>query len=138
MLKCMAPADREKYNTRYSAPHPDTPDDTHPPMKTDRLERDEQRSFANWILLQRSKGRKLPYTWSATHKASTNKQGQPDFGVGTWRGWVWLEFKRDYSSPISPEQKEFIADCEARGVPCHIVYTAAKAIEWINHYDRLL
>jgi len=134
----MSPADREKYDSKFAGPHPDSQEDTHPPMKTDRLERDEQRHFANWLLLQRSNGRKLPFTWAATHKPSTNRLGTPDFGIGTWSGWVFLEFKRDYSSPISAEQQEFISDCEARGIPAHIVYTAAKAIEWINYYDRLL
>lgn len=132
-IHLMDPVDQKRYEQRL-----EPGGEPVPPMKTDKLERNEQKQFAQWLNLQRDKGRRLPYYWSNMHRATGAKPGIPDFGVGTWQGWVWIEFKRDYSAPISDEQKDFLADCQARGIPGYIVYSADEAIKLVNHHDQLL
>jgi hypothetical protein len=128
----MDPADQQRYQERATSQGEPVP-----PPKTDKREKDEQRQFANWILLQRSKGRKLPFCWHATHKASTASPGTPDFWVGTWGGGIWLEFKRDWSTKLSEDQQAFFDDCKARGVECYVVYSAQEAIKIVNEKDEL-
>lgn len=128
----MDPADQQRYSERAGAR------EVVPPPKTDKLERTEQRQFANWLLLQRSSGRKIPFTWHATHKPSTASTGTLDFWVGTWQGGIWIEFKRDYSCKLTDEQQEFWDDCVGRGIECALVYSAHEAIKIVNEKDCLL
>jgi hypothetical protein len=58
------------------------------------------------LLLQNSKGRKIPFVWHAT--------GTPDFWAGVNRHGMWIEFKRGYSRHLTREQKEFRLSCEAQ------------------------
>src|SRR4029077_13483510 len=83
-----------------------------------RLERDEQRLFANWCLLHA-----LPFCWHATHKPSTATTGVFDFWVGKDTRSAWLEFK---SLPVrlSKEQLEFGQRLDAQGLEWHIVHSA--------------
>jgi hypothetical protein len=101
------------------------------PPKTDRAERDEQKQFANWLLLH-----ELPFCWHATHKRTTANLGVPDFWVGCWSGGVWIEFKR-WRSALSPEQEKFWNACVLRGIPIFLVYTAQDAIAITKKYDTL-
>ena len=131
IIHLMDKEDQERYDQRAQG------QEAVPPPKTDRLERDQQKQFANWLLLQRSKGRKLPFVWHAMHKPSTASPGCPDFGVGCWQGWLWIEFKRDYSCTLSGEQQEFFNDCKDRGIDCYLVYSADEAIKVVNERDAL-
>jgi hypothetical protein len=36
---------------------------------------------------------------------------------------------------VSPDQQEFVADCEQRGLLCRNVYSAREAIRVIEEYD---
>jgi hypothetical protein len=128
----MDPADQARYDQRARAR------EVVPPPKTDRRERDEQRQLANWLLLQRSKGRNIPFCWHALHKPSTATPGTLDFWVGTWTGGIWIEFKRDHSSKLSYDQQQFWDNCVGRGIECYLVYSALEAINIVNEKDRLL
>jgi hypothetical protein len=69
---------------RYGALPVTTPCTSHPQSlpKTGTAERKEQASFANWLLLQNSKGRKIPFSWHPTNARSKATPGTPDFFVG--------------------------------------------------------
>jgi hypothetical protein len=128
ILKWMTPADQRTYGPGI---HP--ADDPHPPLKTDKLEREEQRQFASYCLLH-----DLPFSWHATNARSKATPGTPDFWTGVNRFSLWIEFKRDYSCKLSPEQEEFKAKLEAQGMRLYIVYSALEAIELVNYFDRVL
>jgi hypothetical protein len=102
--------------------------DRHPSRKSNSDERQEQGDFASWLLLQNSNGRKIPFVWHATHKPSKATPGTPDFWVGINGRGIWIEFKRDASCKLSPEQDEFRFGCEAQAIEWHVVYSAAEAI----------
>jgi hypothetical protein len=108
-----------------------------PPPKRDSPERKEQADFANWLLLQNSKGRAIPFSWHATHTRSKASPGTPDFWVGVNRRGIWIEMKRDYSCDLTPEQEEFRQRCEAQGIEMRVVYSCGEAIQLIEDADRL-
>jgi hypothetical protein len=121
------PEDRVRYGgavpaTALRASHPQ------PLPRGGTAERKEQAGFADWLLLQNSQGRKIPFCWHATHTRSKATPGTPDFWVGINRHAMWIEFKRDSSCRLSPEQEEFRACCEVQGIEWHLVYSAAEAI----------
>jgi hypothetical protein len=121
----MSPEDRAHYGV---VPNTAPLLDSHPSPKTDSTERKEQASFANWLLLQNSNGRKIPFCWHATNACSKATPGTPDFWVGVNRRSLWLEFKRDPSCKLTPEQEEFRDCCVCQGIEWHLVYGAAEAI----------
>jgi hypothetical protein len=92
-------------------------------------ERREQGDFANWLLLQNSQGRKMPFVWHATHRASRATPGTADFWAGVNGRSLWIEFKRDQSCRLTPEQDEFRLACEAQRIEWRVVYSADEAIE---------
>jgi hypothetical protein len=116
----------------------DAQPDSHPPPKTGTAERKEQASFANWLLLQNSKGRLIPFVWHSTHTRSRATPGTPDFWVGINRRSIWFEFKRDYSSTLSPEQDAFRLCCVAQQIEWYVVYSAHEAIKFVEDADAIL
>jgi hypothetical protein len=108
----------------------------HPPAKRDSPERKEQADFANWLLLQNSKDRKIPFSWHATHTRSKASPGTPDFWVGINGRSLWIEFKRDYGEDLSPYQEEFRQCCEAQRCEMHVVYSCGEAIELVENASR--
>lgn len=124
-----------KYRNNSTAPDPKL--EVHPESKRDSPERKEQADFANWLLLQNSKGRRIPFSWHSTHTRSKASPGTPDFWVGiNWRS-MWIEFKRDYGCDLSPEQEEFRQRCEAQCIEMHVVYSCGEAIRLIEDADKL-
>jgi hypothetical protein len=111
---------------------PDPTLDPHPPPKRNTAERKEQAQFANWLLLQNSNGKLIPWCWHATHKPSTASPGVPDFWVGVNARGLWIEFKRDYSCKLSEEQEEFRQKCEAQQIEMRVVYSAFEAIQLVQ------
>jgi hypothetical protein len=106
-----------------------------PRKRRDADERREQGDFANWLLLQNSKRgptEKIPFVWHATHRPSKASVGTPDFWIGIRGRGIWIEFKRDASCELTPEQEEFRLNCAAQRVEHHVVYSAAKAIELLQ------
>src|ERR1700747_2117469 len=87
-----------------------------------RLERDEQRLFANWCLLNG-----LAFCWHATHKPSTATTGVFDFWVGKDRRSAWIEFKQ-LPVRLSKEQLEFGDRLSVHQLEWHIVHSAQEAI----------
>jgi hypothetical protein len=98
-------------------------------LRRPRLERDEQRLFANWCLLHA-----LPFCWHATHKPSTATRGVFDFWVGKDSRSAWLEFK---SLPVrlSKEQLEFGDALSAHKLEWHIVHSAQEAIAIVKGWS---
>lgn len=120
---------RALYAKDSTAPDPKL--EVHPPAKRSTAERKEQGQFANWLLLQNSEGKMIPWCWHATHKPSTASPGVPDFWVGVAHG-IWLEFKRDYTCDLSDEQELFRQRCEAQGIEMRVVYSAHEAIQLVQ------
>jgi len=75
--------------------------DTGKSRKRDADERREQGEFANWLLLQNSQGRKIPFVWHATHTRSKATPGTPDFWVGINGRSLWIEFNSLVVLPLN-------------------------------------
>jgi hypothetical protein len=100
--------------------------------KRDADERREQGDFANWLLLQNSNGRKIPFCWHATYARSKATPGTPDFYVGINGRSIWIEFKKDQTCRLTDEQEQFRLACEAQTIEWHLVYSAQQAIEIVQ------
>lgn len=111
---------------------PDPALDVHPPPKGSSAERKEQGQFANWLLFQNGEGRDIPYCWHATHTSSKATPGTPDFWVGVNGHSMWIEFKRDYTCKLSPEQELFRQRCERQHIEMYVVYSAFEAIKLVQ------
>ena len=93
-----------------------------------KLEREEQKTFRNWLLLQKSEGR-LTFGWSRTDKRTTRELGELDFRVYAPNGLtLHLEFKSARAKP-SAEQADEIDTLDRLGHQVYIVATAQEAIE---------
>jgi hypothetical protein len=128
IVALMSPEDQRKYGPGI---HP--VDDPHPPLKTDRAEKEEQRQFANYCLLH-----ELPFSWHATNARSRATPGTPDFWVGCNRVGAWIEFKRDPTCKLSEEQEEFGRKLERQGLKLYVVYSAAEAIALLQFFDQVI
>lgn len=124
MIRLMGPEDQRTYGPGI---HPE--DDSHPQSKTDQLERKEQASFANWLLLKNLKAR----VWHKTNASSTATPGCPDFIVPVNGTTLWIEFKRP-GFWLSDVQEEFKAALEEQGVRYYICYSALEAIELTRYF----
>lgn len=116
----MSPENQAKYGPGI---HPDYETDPHPPPKTDVLERDEQRSFASWCMLNQ-----LPVVWHSTAHRSKASLGCPDFVLGVKGTTLWIEFKRT-DGKLSIVQEDFRDRLTAQGITLYVCYTAMEAIE---------
>jgi hypothetical protein len=126
----MDPADQAYYQPGV---HPPYEEDHHPPQKSDKLERDEQRSFANYCLLH-----DYPLVWHGTHKATTANVGVPDFLLWVNRTSLAIEFKR-VGAKLSPDQELWRKRFEAQqGGIYFVVYSHPEAIQLVKKYDRLI
>jgi hypothetical protein len=124
LLRLMSASDQAKYGPGL---HP--VDDPHPPPKTDKAEREEQKHFANWLLLNNLMP---PAIWHATHKPTKATLGTPDFVVPVNRLTLFIEFKRDYTCLLSPDQKAFGAALETQGHTLYVCYSAEEAIQLVK------
>jgi hypothetical protein len=100
--------------------------------KRDASEKKEQGEFASWLSLQRSKGRKIPFVWHATHTRSKATPGCPDFWVGVAGRGIWFEFKRDDTCKLTTEQEEFRSACAAQHIEHYVVYSSQQAIDVVE------
>lgn len=94
------------------------------------LERNEQRIFANWCLLNG-----LPFCWHATHKPSTASRGVSDFWVGKDSRSAWFEFK-SASGGLTEDQVFFAQKLEAHAIEFHVVRSAAEAIAIVKGWSK--
>jgi hypothetical protein len=129
LIKLMDPADQAFYQPGV---HPKYEDDHHPPPKTDKLEREEQRQFANYCLLHG-----YSMIWHSTHKRSTGTVGAPDFSIWVNRKSLCIEFKRPGCN-LSPDQEAWRATHEGQGCVYYVVYSALEAIQLCTEADRLI
>jgi hypothetical protein len=137
LFRLMSPEDQVRYGAVPDTV-PVTRLDHRPSLKTSTAERKEQGTFASWLLLQNSKGRKIPFSWHATHTRSKATLGTPDFWLGINGRSMWVEFKRDSSCKLSPEQEEFRLACEAQHVEHYVVCSAHEAIQIVQKADALI
>jgi hypothetical protein len=126
----MSPQDQAFYGGQPGI-HPAYADDSHPPPKTDRLEREDQREFANWCLL---KG--YAFVWHGTHKRSTANLGCPDFIVALNRVTLWIEFKRP-GEDLSEDQQKFRDRLGRQRITLYLVFSAHEAIVLTEKFDRV-
>jgi hypothetical protein len=112
--------------------HPKYEEDHHPPPKTDKHEKEEQRSFMNYCLLHG-----YPAVWHAMHKPSTATPGTPDFVVPVNRKVLFIEFK-NVGASLSKIQEEYRAKLEAQGHVLYVVHSHAEAIQLCKEADRLI
>jgi hypothetical protein len=144
LFRLMSPEDQARYgavsDTAAVVPDivPVTRLDHRPSPKTGTAEKKEQGTFASWLLLQNSKGRKIPFSWHATNSRSKATPGTPDFWLGINGCSMWIEFKREHSCRLSPEQEEFRLACEVQRVEHYVVYSAHEAIETVEKADALI
>lgn len=123
----MSPEDQAKYAPEV---RPSFEDDPHPPPVTDKLEREEQRQFANWCLL---KG--YATVWHSTAHRSKASIGCPDFLIGVNRVTLWIEFKRA-PNKLSEDQRMFKETLEDQGIPYYIVYSSGEAITLVEQFAK--
>jgi VRR-NUC domain len=133
IAKLMSAEDQKRFGFVDPGIHPPYAEDHHAPVQTGRLEREEQRQFANWLLLNGYKAR----VWHATHKATTANPGVCDFIVPIWGGTLWIEFKLP-GAKLSEAQEEFRAGLEAKGHQLYVCYSAGEAIALVKQKDQLL
>jgi hypothetical protein len=92
------------------------------------------------LLQQNSKGRKIPFCWHSTSARSRATPGVSDFWLGINGRSMWLEFKRDPSCELTPEQELFREYCAYQGIEWHRVHSAAEAIckslQWDQETQR--
>jgi hypothetical protein len=112
--------------------HPPFAQDHHPAPKTDKLEREEQRQYANWLLLHGLKS----FVWHKTNVPSTASPGTPDFIVPVCGVTLWVEFKRA-GYGLSEDQESFKAGLEEQNVRYYVVYSCAEAIELTRYHMPL-
>jgi hypothetical protein len=129
LIKLMDPADQAFYQPGV---HPPYEEDHHPPPKTDKLEREEQRQFANYCLLHG-----YSMIWHSTHKRSTGTVGAPDFSIWVNRKSLCIEFKRP-GGKLSPDQEAWRRTHEGQGCVYYVVYSALEAIQLCNEANRLI
>jgi hypothetical protein len=136
LLKLMSDADRIRYggqtNTVIAALEPRVdlpPEDAargRASSKTDKLEREEQRQFASWLMLH-----DLPLVWHRTDKRTGCNVGCPDFILGSRGKTYWIEFKRP-GFKLGPDQEKFRQRLEAQGIRLYVCYNAAEAIQLVQ------
>jgi hypothetical protein len=132
VLRLMDPKDQANLGFQDPGIHPPYQEDHHAPVNTGTLERDEQRHFANWLLLNGYKAK----VWHATHKATTANPGVCDFIVPIWGDTLWIEFKLP-GAKLSEDQEEFRVGLEAKGHQLHVCYSAGEAIALVKQKDQL-
>lgn len=123
MVHLMSPEDQARYSPE---PRPSFEEDPHPPVVTDKLEREEQRLFASDCL---RKG--YAVVWHSTAHRSKASLGCPDFVVGIKGVTLWIEFKRA-PNKLSEDQRKFKAVLEAQAIPYYLVYSAEEAIALVQ------
>ena len=95
---------------------------------TQRLEREEQRLFCQWLNLHESLG-ELTYDWSRTDKRTTRRLGAPDFVVYLPKALtLFLEFKAE-GAKLTLEQQKQAAILDKLGFVVRVVRSAQEAIE---------
>jgi hypothetical protein len=127
LLPLMSSEDQARFSG-VTQTAPDVRDAATPSPKSSVAERKEQGTFASWLLLQNSKGHKIPFCWHATHKPSKATPGTPGFWVGINGRGIWIEFKRDHSCHLTQEQEEFRLACVAQHIEHYVVYSADEAM----------
>ena len=140
LYRLMSPEDQERFGINPSLWQSSAPDpklDPHPPVKSGGSEKEQQKSFANWLTEKNQKGAKIPWFWHAMHKATKATPGTPDFWVGINSRSVFFEFKRDYSCELTPPQETFRLYCEAQNIEHYVVYSAFAAIKIVEDADAL-
>jgi hypothetical protein len=117
LLRLMSAEDQARYGAvgdTVPGPHLDDPQ---PPRKTGTAERKEQATFASWLLLQNSKGRKIPFCWHATNSGSKAIPGTPDFLAGINGRGIWLEFNRETTLPsCRPSRRSSVSVALVKGL----------------------
>lgn len=97
-----------------------------------RLERQEQRTLANWLALQEAAG-VLVYDWSRTDRRTTNRTGMPDFRIYREGRVLFGEMKIDKGS-LSPAQCAMHDQLLKAGCQIQIWDTAETAIRLVRNW----
>lgn len=131
--KLMSEEDKAYFGFQDPGVHPPYAQDHHAPPKTSRLEREEQRQFANWLLLNNY----TAFVWHRTDKPTGATRGTPDFIVPVLCDVLFIEFKLP-GAELSQAQQEFRAGLEAKGQELYVCYSAGEAIALVKQKDRLI
>jgi hypothetical protein len=95
--------------------------------KATKLERDEHRTFENWLLLN-----EYPYSHSRTDKATRQNVGVPDFLVMIGGDHALaIDFKRE-GAKLSRQQEVWAGKLAKRGGKLHVLRQAEAAIELVK------
>jgi hypothetical protein len=91
-----------------------------------RLERNEQRTLADWLSLQEEAG-KLTFDWSRTDRRTTNRKGMPDFRIYRDGRTLLGEMKMD-GAKLSVQQEAMHEKFLRSGTEVQIWSSAAAGI----------
>ena len=97
-----------------------------------KLEREEQRVFANWLLLQEQAGL-LSYDWADLHRRTTARRGMPDFKLYRQNRVLFGEMKIARAT-LSPAQREQHLRLERAGNEILIWDSADTAIRGVKNW----
>jgi hypothetical protein len=101
-----------------------------------RLERDEQRTLANWLSLREADD-VLVFDWSRTDRRTTNRKGMPDFRLYA-KGRALLGEMKIEDGRLSADQVEMIERFKRSGTQVQLWCSAKEAIEKIRDWLFIL
>ena len=99
---------------------------------TSKLERAEQRIFANWLLLQEQAGL-LSYDWADLHRRTTARRGMPDFKIYRQGRVLFAEMKVNRAT-LSLAQREQHIRLERAGNEIVLWDSADTAIRGVKNW----
>lgn len=130
MKRLMSPSDQARY---FGTGNGFAPDPIKQGKEALRLEREEQRTFANWLSLQKNEGR-LSFDWSRTDRAVTCVTGMPDFKIYGENGRTLFIEMKTQEGRLSPDQYNEFGRLLALGHPVQVALSAAAAIRLVKHW----
>jgi hypothetical protein len=97
-----------------------------------RLERNEQNTLLNWLMLQEESG-KLTFDWSRTDRRTTNRKGIPDFRIYRGGRVLLAEMKME-GAKLSPDQEQMREKFLRSGTEVELWSSAEAGIRATRHW----
>jgi hypothetical protein len=132
MRRCLDPEVRKELDTKAGLPNAGLTSQEARSKGLRKLERQEQRTLANWLSLQESEGR-LSYDWSATNRRATCRAGMPDFKIYKGGRVLFGEMKIDRNG-LSEAQRQMHEVLSRAGCEVEIWTSADSAIRRIKNF----
>ncbi|HXM29779.1 MAG TPA: VRR-NUC domain-containing protein [Chthoniobacterales bacterium] len=130
--RLMAPEDRQVLAAAIGHPNAALTSEEARAKYLLRLERTEQKTLVNWLMLQEEDG-KLTFDWSRTDRKTTNRKGMPDFRIYRDARALLGEMKLD-GAKLSPDQSEMFKKFLRAGTEVQIWRSAEIGIRAIKNW----